>query len=245
MNKVKREVKESKVSTLLLANVNSHSVDVPMWVCLHWKCIIHPSCIYPGKLQSSVKSLRMELQTVHDMQKNIIRTQRELLNRMEVVEGQRAPQDKSVYDSDSYYEGCSLSLPRTHHTAATSTDTHAQSSSHRVSGNRPPTVQTNLHSAPICPKVTKRRSQVLDSAAIRTHQLISPDDVTAANRKIAKPSKAGPFSVKLAREAFFGGWCTCQVHGIWLQRLSWPTTSWITGLEAVHFFAFPCVLEQH
>ena len=109
----------------------------------------------------------------------------------------------SVYDSDSYYEGYSLSPPRTHHTPTTSTDTPAQSSSHRVSGNRPPTVQTNLHSAPICPKVTKRRSQVLDSAALHTHQLISPDDVTAANWKIAKPSKVGPFSVKLAREAFF------------------------------------------
>jgi hypothetical protein len=91
MNKVKREVKESKVSTLLLANVNSHSVDVPMWACIKlllvgMQCTIHPS----------VESLRMELQTVHDMQKNIIRTQRELLNRMEVVEGQRAPQDKCL-----------------------------------------------------------------------------------------------------------------------------------------------------
>ena len=53
-------------------------------------------------------------------------------------------------------------------------------------------------------KVSRRGSRVLDSASILKHKLAPPDDIAAANAKLVKPSKAATFSVKLARESFFG-----------------------------------------
>ena len=89
-----------------------------------------------------------------------------------------------------------------------------------VSNNRPCLVpiSRNIQSpsvAPKCAKVLRRGGRILDSSTIQKHKLSSPDDVAAANTKYAKPSKAPTFTVKLAKEAFFGDdvLAQCTVYG--------------------------------